>query len=80
MKPPPMAKPLTAAMTGFSRVARHERILNGRPLASGSALLQRFLHVLAGAEASTGAGEDRDLELLAVAELDPGLGELGSHS
>ena len=40
---------------------------------------KRLLHVLAGAEAAAGAGEDGDLELLAVAELGPGLGELGPH-
>ena len=42
-------------------------------------MLQRFLHVLAGAECPAGAGEDRDFELVVVTKLGPGLGEFGAH-
>ena len=59
--------------------ARHEGVLEVGPLAAGGAALERFLHVLAGAEAAAGAGEDGDLEFLAVAELGPGLGKLAAH-
>src|SRR5262249_28686730 len=37
------------------------------------------LHVLAGAEGAAGAGEDADLEFIAVAELGPGRRELRAH-
>ena len=40
---------------------------------------KQFLHVLAGAEASAGAGEDRDLEIVAVAKFGPGFGKPGAH-
>ena len=40
---------------------------------------QRFLHVLAGAKAAAGAGEDRDFEPVVAAEFGPGLGQLGAH-
>ena len=59
--------------------AGHERVLDAGPPSAGRAVLQRFLHVLAGAEAAAGAGEDGDLELVAVAELGPGLGQQGAH-
>ena len=68
MKPPPIAKPLTAAMTGFSSAP----VMNGSSIAGrappGAPRCQRFLHVLAGAEAAAGAGEDRDLEAVVMAE------------
>ena len=59
--------------------ARHERVLDLGAPSAGRAVLQRLLHILAGAEAAAGAGEDRDFELLAVAELVPDLGQLGAH-
>src|SRR5437660_1349157 len=57
----------------------HERVLDRRPLPAGHPALQRLPHVLAGAEASTGPGENRDLELVAMTEFGPGLGEPGAH-
>ena len=75
MKPPPMAKPLTAAMTGFSSVPAMKGSSMRRAAAAGRAIGQGFLHVLAGAEAAAGAGEDGDLQLRVGAEIRPGLGE-----
>src|SRR5206468_12883919 len=39
-------------------------------------VLQRFLHVLAGAEPAARSGENRHLEAVTVAEFAPGLGEV----
>ena len=59
--------------------AVHERIADRDPRAARHAGGQRLLHVLAGAEAAAGAGEDRNLELLVVTKLGPGLGEFLAH-
>ena len=59
--------------------AGHERVLDVGPLAAGLARGQRLLHVLAGAEAAAGPGEDGDFQFVAVAKLGPGLGQLGAH-
>ena len=64
---------------GLLQCARHERIFDSRPPAAGRAMLQRFLHVLAGAERPASASEDRDFELAVAAELGPGLGEPRAH-
>src|SRR3954468_13965791 len=45
----------------------HERILEVGPLAARLTRRQRLLHIFAGAEATTGSGEDRDFELAVVA-------------
>ena len=76
-----MAKPLIAAMTGLSIVPPLYGFSRrgGRRGAADRAALDRLLHVLAGAEGAAGAGEDRDLEVAAVAELTPGLGESGAQ-
>ncbi len=66
-------------MTGFSSAPRHERVFDGRAASAWRAVPQRLLHVLAGAERAAGTGEDGDLELVAVAELGPGLGKLRAH-
>ena len=66
-------------MTGFSSAPDHERVLDRRAGAAGGAALQTFLHVLAGAEAAPGAGEDRDLETVVMAEFGPGFGERGAQ-
>ena len=57
--------------------------MNGSSIAGrappGVPRCERFLHVLAGAEAASGAGEDRDFEAVVVAEFGPGLGQRGAH-
>src|SRR5439155_4961141 len=63
----------------FFQGAGHERVLDVGPHAAGLAALQGFLHVLAGTERPAGAGEDRDLEFIAAAELGPRLSEAGTH-
>ena len=42
-------------------------------------VLQRLLHVLAGAEAAAGAGEDGDFQFVGVAEVGPGFREQRAH-
>src|SRR6185295_15339769 len=59
--------------------AVHERIRNCRSLAAGRAARKRFLHVLAGAEATSGAGEDRKLQVLVVPELGPQFSKGSAH-
>ena len=65
-------------MIGLSIAPAHERVVDaGRE--AGRAPLDRLLHVLAGAEGPPRAGEDRDLQVGAVAELGPGLGQPGAQ-
>ena len=60
---------------GLHQRAVHERIgLALRPSARRPTL-ERFLHILPGAERPAGAGVDRDFELVAVTEPAPGLGQ-----
>ena len=60
-------------------LARHERVLDLGAAAAGRAILQRLLHVLTGAEAAAGTGEDRDFEVPGRAELVPRRRQLGPH-
>ena len=59
--------------------AVHERIGHRRALATGRAGRERFFHVLARAEAASGAGEDRDLQFLAASKLGPSFSKRGTH-
>ena len=59
--------------------AGHERVFQRRARAAGPVGGERFLHILAGAETATGAGEDGDFQLVGMAKLGPCLGQQGAH-
>jgi hypothetical protein len=60
---------------GLRQRAFHEGIVDRAAVRIRPAALDRLLHVLAGAEPAPRPGEDRDVEIVAILELPPCLGQ-----
>jgi hypothetical protein len=71
--------PIDRGNDRFLQGPGHERIIDCGPPPAEHAVLERFLHVFAGAERPASPGKDRNLQFIVAAELRPSLGEPRAH-
>ena len=71
-------EPIDGADHGLGQRAVHERVVDGLASQAHRAALDGLFHVLARAERASRTREDRDLQLVRIAELAPRRGQAGA--